>query len=148
MRFILTGELGRLCKWLRILGYDTVLEKDNRVLVIKSLREERIILTRDTKMSRYTGTRMIKIKSDFVEEQLVQVVNELNLKIDKERLFTICVLCDENLEKVEKESVKDEVPPYVYDTQDLFMRCPRCKKVYWQGSHWALVKKFLEKLKE
>lgn len=146
MRFILTDELGRLSKWLRILGYDTAVEKDRKALVIKSLRDDRIILTRDSKMSRFSGVRMVKIASDFVEEQLAQVVKALDLKIDKEAIFSICIVCDETLVRIDREKAKDKVPEYVYKTKDLFMECPRCKKIYWQGSHWEIVTKFIADL--
>ena len=146
MRFIITDELGRLSKWLRILGFDTEIEKDRAALVIKSLRDNRIILTRDSKMSRFTGTRMIKIESDIIEKQMVQVISELDLKIKAEDLFKICISCNENLESVDRDSVKDKVPRYVYEAHKSFMRCPKCKKIYWQGSHWALVNKYLERI--
>lgn len=147
MKFIAMGELGRLSKWLRILGFDVVLEKDKRAVVIKSLREDRVILTRDSKMSRFTGVRMLKIQSDFVREQIEQVMRELGLKINREKLFMTCVICNENLEKVDKDSIKNEVPKYVFENQSSFIRCPKCRKAYWQGTHWALVNKFLDKLK-
>ena len=70
MKFIVTDELGRLSRWLRILGFDTVLEKNRPNLIIRSLREGRIILTRDSKPFRFTGIGIVKINSDFVEEQL------------------------------------------------------------------------------
>lgn len=145
MRFIVSDELGRLLKWLRILGFDTVLEKNKADLVVKSLREERIILTRDSKISRFTGIRVVKIDSDFVEEQLEQLIRILDLKIDRNNLFSICVLCNEALEVAEKDSVKGKVPQYVFKTQEDFMRCPKCGKIYWRGTHWALVNKFLDK---
>ncbi|PIU41446.1 MAG: hypothetical protein COS99_05400 [Candidatus Omnitrophica bacterium CG07_land_8_20_14_0_80_42_15] len=147
-KFIATNELGRLAKWLRILGYDTVLSKEKGgKLVVQSLREERVILTRDSKMGRFSGTRMLHVRSDFVEEQLAEVINKLSLEIDKGKLFTMCVLCDKELTKAAKPEVKGRVPEYVYNTQELFMECPNCKKIYWQGSHWDLVEKFLSKLK-
>lgn len=146
MKFILTGELGRLATWLRILGFDTLVEKEKAKVVMESLREKRVILTRDSKMSRFTGTRMVNIKSDFVEEQIAQVLKELDLKIDRSQLFKICVLCNERLEETPKQGVEAVVPEYVFRTQDIFLRCPKCDKVYWQGTHWALVNKFLEKI--
>lgn len=148
VKFILTNELGRLAKWLRILGYDTVSSKEKGPkLVVQSLRENRIVLTRDSKLSRYTGVRMVQIESDFVEEQLKQVIDKLNLKIDEDKLFTVCVVCNMDLKKVNRAYVKDKVPAYVYKTQKLFMECPGCKRIYWQGTHWTMVKKFLDKTK-
>ncbi len=145
MKFILTDELGRLSRWLRILGYDAVVEKDKKAVVIKSLRDDRIILTRDSKMSRFSGTRMVKIESDFVEEQLAQVIKELSVEVEKNKLFSLCVICDEPLEYVKKETVGDKVPKYVHDSQKIFMKCPKCGKIYWQGSHWELIREFLDK---
>jgi uncharacterized protein with PIN domain len=147
MKFILTYELGRLSKWLRILGFDTIIEEDKRRLVIKSLREDRIILTRDSKMSRFTGTRIVKVKSDFIEEQLAQIMRELDLSIDINNIFKLCVLCNTRLEEIDKASVRERVPKYVFDTQRIFLRCPKCDKIYWQGTHWELVGKFLSRLK-
>jgi uncharacterized protein with PIN domain len=145
VKFILTKELGRLARWLRILGYDTVYQErdDKPRLVILSLRDERIILTRDAKMSRFTGIRMVRIDDDAVEKQLEQVVRELGLAIDKERTFLRCVDCNDMLVDVAKEKVEKKVPPYVYTTQDEFKTCPACQKVFWRGTHGELVKKFL-----
>ena len=76
MKFITTKELGRLCKWLRIMGFDAAYfpDAERRELIIKSLQDDRIILSRDSKMSVYSGVRMLHIKSDFVEDQVKQVV--------------------------------------------------------------------------
>jgi len=146
MRFIVTDELGRLLRWLRILGFDTVLEKDSSNLVIRSLKEDRIILTRGSKISRFAGIRTVKIESDFVEEQLEQLIRKLDLKMDRNNLFSICVLCNEALERAEKDSVKGEVPQGAFKTQENFMKCPKCKKIYWRGTHWALANKFLDRI--
>ena len=147
-KFIVTKELGRLAKWLRIMGYDTIYfnKDEKRELVINSLREERIILTRDSRMSRYSGVKMIHIDTDFIEEQVKQVARELKIKPDEEKLFSRCVICNEPLVKVEKETLKDKVAPYVYETQQRFMNCPKCNRIYWQGTHCDNVKKVIEKL--
>ncbi len=148
MKFIATKELGRLCKWLRIMGYDASYfpEAERRELIIKSLREERIILTRNSRMSVYSGIRMVHIKSDFVEDQVRQVAEELGMTPDRGRFFTMCVICNIALKKAEKTAIKNKVPPYVYETQNAFMQCPICDRVYWQGTHWAMVRDFVDKL--
>lgn len=121
-------------------------EAERRELIIKSLREERIILTRDSKMSVYSGIRMVHIKSDFVEDQVKQVVAELGIKPNRDKFFTVCVICNMPLKKVKKSDVEDKVPPYVYKTQSDFMKCDICDRIYWQGTHWAMVGKFFDKL--
>ncbi|MDB4349627.1 Mut7-C RNAse domain-containing protein, partial [Omnitrophica bacterium] len=135
--------------WLRLLGFDCIFfdRAKKKDLVIESLREDRIILTRDSRLSRFSGVRMVHIESDFVEEQLVQVIRSLRLKVDRSGMFTRCVECNTPIEKAEKVKVKSKVPPYVYKTQEEFMRCPNCDKVYWKGTHWDLANSFLNKVK-
>jgi len=145
-KFIATVELGRLARWLRLLGYDSVYfrEGEKKDLIIKSLRENRVILTRDSGMSRYSGTKMIHIKNDLVEDQIAQVLKQMRLKVDKDNIFTRCVICNSNIEKIEKEKVKNRVPPYVFKTQESFLICPGCEKIYWKGTHWKLANNFLK----
>ncbi len=148
MKFILTKELGRLAKWLRILGYDSSFYRQDNLstLVITALREERAILTRNSRISRFPGPRIVKIKSDFVAQQIKQVIVELKLKPKQKDMFTRCVICNIGLEEIAKSRVKNKVPEYVYQTQKDFVACPQCKKVYWQGTHWGNAREYLEKI--
>ncbi len=145
MKFIVTKELGRLARWLRILGHDTeyFLSSNRSSLVITSLRDERIILTRDSRMSPVSGIRMVRIKHDELKKQLAQVMKELDIKPGEKALFTRCVLCNKKLKEVEKETIKGKVPEYVYETQKDFVICPGCGRVYWHGTHWGNVRKLL-----
>lgn len=146
MKFLVTKELGRLARWLRILGYDTVyFEADNKKgLAIKSLKEDRIILTRDTGFSRYAGFKTVLIKSDYFKEQLKQAMKLLSLEIDEKALFSRCIMCNTQLETAKKESVKQKVPEFVYEMQEKFYQCPKCKRVYWQGTHWGNMKQIVK----
>jgi hypothetical protein len=145
---ILTKELGRLAKWLRILGYDCKFFSEDKLstLVITALREERVILTRNSRLSRFPGPKMIKINSDFVDKQLKQVLCQLRLRPKARDMFSRCVICNVELQKINRSRVKAKVPAYVYETQEEFMRCPQCKKVYWQGTHWGNVRRYLQKI--
>lgn len=149
MKFIITNELGRLAKWLRILGFDAVylVSRNRSELIIDSLREERIILTRDRRMSQMSGVRLLRVEHDNVKDQLRQVLEELDIKLEDCDLFTRCVICNDELEDVEKGQIKDKVPEYVYNTQQDFVICPECGRVYWQGTHWGNIRKLLAELK-
>jgi uncharacterized protein with PIN domain len=149
MKFILTDELGRLTKWLRILGFDAVYTRSmNRSeLIINSLREARIILTRDARMSPVSGIRLLRIEHDDVRDQLKQTIESLGIKIDETALFTRCVICNSELKQIEKEKIKAKVPEYVYDTQREFVACAECGRVYWHGTHWGNVRKLLAEIK-
>lgn len=145
MKFLTTKELGRLCKWLRILGCDCeYFTEDNLTsLTIKSLREDRIILTRNARLSERAGFKVLHVKSDLVKEQLKQVLEEFKLKIDRDEMFTRCTICNTLLEEIRKEEAEDKVPPFVYKTQEDFVRCSVCGRVYWHGTHWGNVTEYV-----
>ncbi len=142
--FFADDMLGRLARWLRIAGYDTVYHRRIRdvELIDGALREKRIILTRDRKLGlrKLAPTHLI-IRYDHYPDQLAQVIEELNLTLDPERFFTRCVLCNLLVEAAAKEEVKTLVPSYVYQTQNYFHRCPSCRRIYWPGTHLEEVKK-------
>ena len=148
MKFILTKELGRLAKWLRILGFDTLyFNQDNPgSLIVQALRDERIILTRNQHLPQARGVTIIHIRAETLKAQIPQIVQTLNIKLDSQRMFTRCILCNEPLVDIEKGQVKDKVPEYVFNTQDDFVRCPKCNRIYWQGTHWGNVINILKEI--
>ena len=151
-KFIVDYNVGKLAKWLRMMGYDTVLftgEDDSRMIII-ALRQERVILTRDTQIMKrgVVTSRRIKailIESEEPERQIRQVIASLNLDCQF-RPFTICLECNQPLRETSKEQVKDLVPPYVFQTQSYYMECPACHRIYWRGTHWQAMARKLEQL--
>ncbi len=138
MKFITDTNLGKLAKWLRILGYDTVSYKGeaDRSFLRKAEREGRVVLTRKKDMAaRQFAGKLVIVGSDHVQEQLVEVMEKLSIAADPGGLFSICVRCNETLVAVEKEEVAGLVPAFVYDTQNAFRRCPGCKGIFWPGTH-------------
>jgi len=148
MKFIATKELGRLAKWLRILGYDTTyFNQDNKAsFLISALREDRVILTRNTRLTPSNGMRFLRIKSNFVSGQIKEVLSGLSLKPVEDCMFSRCVICNETLNSLPKEIAKDRVPQYVFNTQEVFLICLKCKRIFWQGTHWGNVRKTLEEI--
>lgn len=129
--------LGRLARWLRVLGYDTLYFPDGEDagLVRRALAEDRILLTRDVELGRRRGVRVILIADDRVENQLREIAHLLPLTADE--AFSRCLDCNLPLIELERALARDLVPPYVFATQQRFRRCPQCGKVYWRGTHWA-----------
>jgi uncharacterized protein with PIN domain len=146
-KFLVEPMLGRLAKWLRIWGYDAeyLPRSDKKNITYKSLQQRRIVLTRDHMLSKKKAWRLILVKDDRFEKQLKQLVKELNLKPDPDKLFSRCTLCNVAVEKIEKVRVKGKVPPYIYSIHNDFSYCPECKRIYWPGSHIQLLE---NKLKE
>ena len=148
MKFIVTKELGRLARWLRILGFDTIYFKsDNKAtLILIALREDRFIVTRSKYKRQGLKKKTIELSSNELKLQLKELIKTLDLKIEEKRMFTRCTLCNEELVEVGKQEVQNLVPEYVYETQKAFMKCPSCNKIYWQGSHWGKVSEVVSKL--
>ena len=146
MKFILTKELGRLAKWLRILGFDTRYFKEDSpgTLIIEALREGRLILTRNHRLPKSAGIKIIVLEKERIKEQISELLKTLKITIDSDKMFTRCIICNEGLIEIKKEEVKDKVPAYVFKTQEEFITCPRCQRSYWQGTHWGHVQKMLE----
>ena len=130
--------LGTLARWLRILGYDTVY--DNRIEDQEILRrcraEHRIALTRDRRLTkRGQLPRHLLIESEQLFDQIREVLQFIGEKPDPTLVLTRCLECNVPLEAVEKEAIRPRVPPYVFQTQSRFKRCPCCQRIYWGGTH-------------
>jgi hypothetical protein len=149
MKLLLTRELGRLSKWLRILGFDCEYYNQDNIssLVIQALRDSRIIITRNSRLPKSAGIKIVLIKSEKIKEQVPEVLGALKLKPSRSSMFTRCIICNRELVSVDKIKVKDKVPEYVFDTQENFVTCLKCKRIYWQGTHWGNVTKTLEEIK-
>jgi hypothetical protein len=147
-RFIADVMLGKLAKWLRVLGYDVLYSNrfTDEEIVRLAEEEDRIILTRDTRLiERRRVRRYLLIHSDHYPEQLRQVVRTFDLD-PHAGLFTRCVHCNGELVLVPKAEVVHEVPLYTFRTRDLFARCRRCGHVYWRGTHWTRMQHKLERM--
>jgi uncharacterized protein with PIN domain len=137
MKFAVDRMLGRLAKWLRILGYDTLFDAHvpTSVILAHAKRDGRVFLTRDTRLpslARLTDTFIVQ--SEEYKEQLREVVNHFQLDISS-GLFTRCTICNEEIKTVEKAVVKDRLPEQSAASYNRFYQCPKCRRVYWGGTH-------------
>ena len=136
-RFVADAMLGRLARWLRALGYDTVYDAsaDDRSLVALANGEDRVLLTRDRHLLRDLGPRQaLEIRSDVPLEQLSEVVRALELPAPNE-LFRRCLVCNTLLDDVTPAEAVALVPPAARALPGPVRRCANCGRVYWHGSH-------------
>jgi len=148
LKFIADAMLGRLARWLRILGHDVVYESSisDNDLIARAIHERRIILTMDRKLAeRESAKNSLLINSPSYKEQLKQVITHYNIDY-KSGIFTRCLVCNNLLEPIEKEKIKDRIPPYVYSTQDEFDICQQCGRIYWSGTHRVKMLKMLDEI--
>lgn len=135
-RFIADAMLGRLARWLRMLGFDTLYYKDisDAGLLKIARQQDRFILTRDTHFLQFKNlSDFLLISSNNTLEQLIETITALNIK---EFSISRCVKCNGVLVgSVEREEVKGLVPEHVYIHFDKFLKCGDCGSIYWEGSH-------------
>ena len=136
IRFAADRMLGRLVKWLRVIGQDVIYgpHLTGHGLIRAARQEDRLILTRDRRLKKKHPPEFIFIDSDRYDEQLRQVIETCHLK-RLDRLFTRCLECNSLLLSRSKEAVREIVPAYVFSTQEKFSWCPRCRRVYWPATH-------------
>jgi len=148
--FVVDGMLGTLAKWLRLLGYDTLFDPalDDHQLVRLARAGDRVLLTRDRELARRRGVRHLLIAGESLEEQIRQVWAELDLPplAQPENPVPRCPVCNEVLQAIDVEAARPRVPPYVAETQQAFCLCPACRRVYWRGTHWQHMQRFLKEI--
>ncbi len=140
--------LGRLARWLRILGYDTAWEEhvSDADLVRRAVQEERIVLTRDRAIeSEWRVSDIHNVRAEEPLAQLREVALAFDLGHDADP-FSRCSLCNVTLEPATREEARGHVPPRVQAAGDRFRRCPACRRFYWEGSHVAHMRRVLEAL--
>lgn len=137
--------LGRLAKWLRLLGYDTAYDNgaSDQELARRARAEGRVLLTRDRELAARRGLRTLLIESEMLEEQVREVRDALGPPPGS--ALSRCSVCNVVLESVSPVEIADRVPPYVLRTQTEFQRCPGCGKVYWPGTHLQAMREQMER---
>jgi uncharacterized protein with PIN domain len=147
MTFIADCMLGRLAKWLKILGFDVLYfsKAEDKDLIEISRREGRVLLTRDTGLIEKTKRqkRRFFVSSDDWREQVVQVLDAFNLW-QEIRANSRCLECNQTLKPLPKARARNLVTPYVLEHAKSFAICPQCGRVFWQGTHYGDMERKVE----
>jgi len=138
MRFLVDCMLGKLAKWLKILGFDTLYfsRADDDDLLELARRQRRFLLTRDhSLLEKLNRGRGLFIESEDWREQVRQVLENLNLwlKVDP---FSRCIHCNVRLKRLSRANARNLVSSFVYEKARRFAICPHCGRVFWQGTHF------------
>ncbi len=143
MKFFCNGMLGKLCKYLRMCGIDTLYSNEGLRSLILARKENRIFLTRNIKLKDKEG--VFFVESEMLPIQLRTVIKYFNLK-DELNFFSRCLCCNEILMNIAKEEIKNLIPFYTYKNFNEFARCPKCQRIYWRGSHYEKMVKDVKEL--
>ena len=160
MKFIVDAMLGKLARWLRMLGHDVIYstELSDSGLLELAKKENRVLLTKDLELYRRAIARGIDafyLEGKSESERLAEVAKRYNLTLEIDMEKSHCPLCNTKLEATPKEQLSGELEKNTFTYYDKFWKCPNCRQVYWQGAHWKQISNTikeaqakLEKLKE
>jgi hypothetical protein len=148
MKFVADCMLGKLAKWLRILGFDTVYlnKAEDLDLLQIARRQRRALLTKDhALLEAAKDVRSLFIESDDWPDQLVQVLDTYRLR-NSVRPHSRCLACNVNLKIIPKKTARNLVTPFVLEKASSFAICPSCERVYWPGTHFRDMDATIERI--
>ncbi len=148
-KFIADAMMGEVARWLRLMGYDVLYNRNYTDYQIMRIAEKtgRIIITRDRGLhyrARKAGLRSVFVASDDTVSRLAEVAYYTGIRLKADPDTSRCPACNGVLEKVDREKVKGRVPPGAYEAYDTFYVCTSCGTVYWRGSHWRNIERIVK----
>lgn len=146
--FYAEAPLGKLAKWLRIIGFDTLYESGKfQQKSVDLKRGKRIVLTRTVKGRKIKPPgKIIFIKANDPGEQLKEIVRKLGMVPEDMRPFSRCIRCNVPIRSADKIFVRGKVPDHVWETNDVFYTCSLCRRIYWPGTHTVRTKEMIQRL--
>lgn len=150
--FIADCMVGKLARWLRLLGFDVSYYSkiDDARLIELGEKENRIILTRDHELinkaskRKSLAQRILLVESEHWEEQVEQVLDHFNLR-DEINPNSRCLTCNTQLKFLPRSRAKNLVPSFIYEQAQGFALCPGCGRVFWKGSHFRDMERKLKR---
>lgn len=152
LKFITDGMLGKLTRWLRMLGHDVTYlrsAEDERLITI-SKSEKRVLLTRDYGLYQRAvshGLETVLVEAIDEAGKLADLAKQFGFILDIDLSVSRCPKCNARIKSVSKEIVIDQIPKATSMYYEDFWRCPACSQIYWQGAHWDRIERTLEEAK-
>jgi uncharacterized protein with PIN domain len=145
MTFVCDVMLGKLAKYLRILGLDAPhLKNATDLNKYKGQDKSSLFLTRRTSLRDEEGT--LFIRSDRTKGQVMEISDAIRPYFDPTKVMTRCIRCNLTLADIERADIEQYVPEFVFHKYKTFKTCPQCRKVYWEGSHAENMTRFLKEV--
>ncbi len=146
VRFVADAQLGRLARFMRMAGFDTLYRNDyaDREIALLAAQHGRIVLTRDRDLLKHRAVaRGCFLRAIGAEQQFCEVVRRYGLGASAQP-FTRCLLCNSALTAIASQSVRDGLPPSVLARRLPLSQCPDCQRIYWRGTHWHHMRRLLD----
>jgi len=153
LKFIADGMLGKLTRWLRMLGHNVKYSNklDDAQLIAIAKKEQRILLTRDLELYQQAAAKGIQafyVNGQTEAENLAKIAQKFGISLDVDMKRSRCPKCNAQVKPIPKEKVAGRVEETTYAHYNEFWECPKCGQIYWQGAHWTRIRKTLETAKE
>ena len=145
-KFITDGMLGKLTRWLRILGLDAEYtgSMDDKELILKTKKEDRVLLTRDLELYRQAvakGVEAFLIEDQNQTANLASLAKRFKFELEVNVETSRCPKCNGRITVVKKTEVAKKIPPTTSSNYDEFWQCSKCGQIYWHGAHWNKIDK-------
>ncbi len=153
LKFVTDGMLGKLTRWLRMLGHDVeyMRSTDDEGLMQKAKKENRILLTRDLGLYQQAVARGVAtffVESPNQTANLASLSKRFKFKLEMDLSASRCPKCNGKIKEVSKVSVAEKIPLKTSFNYNKFWQCERCEQVYWRGAHWIRIDKTLEEARQ
>jgi len=152
VKFIADGMLGKLTRWLRMLGQDVQYSNklDDAELIVMAKKERRILLTRDVELYQRAvakGVDAFYIEGRTEAAKLAELAKRFDIPLAIDLKRSRCPRCNTKIRPTPKEKLAGKVEKNTFIYYDEFWKCPKCGHIYWQGAHWGRIRATLEKAK-
>jgi hypothetical protein len=152
LKFITDGMLGKLTRWLRLLGCDVEYANDieDKKLMTLAMKEKRTLLTRDLELFQRAKARGIDtflVEGRTEVERLACMAKKYDFTLEIDVTVSRCPKCNARIRSIAKDEVADKVEQATFKFYSEFWACPECGQIYWQGAHWTRIRETLEQAK-
>ena len=153
MKFVTDGMLGKLTRWLRMLGYDIKYSSSlgDKQLIKIAEAEHRTLLTRDLELYQRAMTQGVNafiVEGATEAEKLANLAKRFDLKLEIDFTVSRCPKCNARIRSVPKDRVAGRVPEGTLSSYDEFWECSSCEQIYWRGAHWKRIDKTLREARQ
>lgn len=153
LKFITDGMLGKLTRWLRLLGHDVEYANDieDKKLMSIAKKEKRTLLTQDLELFQRANARGIDaflVEGRTEVERIACMAKKYGFPLEIDVTVSRCPKCNSQIKPVEKDTAAEKIPKNTFTYYNKFWECPKCGQIYWQGAHWKRITKTLEDAKK
>ncbi|MGA2767055.1 MAG: Mut7-C RNAse domain-containing protein [Candidatus Bathyarchaeia archaeon] len=149
MKFVIDGMLGKLARWLRMMGHDVKYSNnmDDSELLTIAKKQQRILLTRDFELYQHAVAKEVDafyVQGQTEEQRLAELAKRFGISLEIDMATSRCPKCNTQVKPVSKEEVASRVEKSTFEHYTEFWECPKCGQVYWQGAHWTKIRETLK----